>query len=103
MGKARLRAAGEAIREEQTSEAEDGSNANAELDLGFKVLQLGASNIRPWTLNAGRSAGLLFSTPSTTSSLTAASRTCSTSCCYCIPAHRDRPFRLNVTADSGAS
>ncbi|WP_440997536.1 site-specific DNA-methyltransferase [Arhodomonas sp. SL1] len=60
MGKARLRAAGEAIREEQTSEAEDGSNANAELDLGFKVLQLGASNIRPWDPNADDLRSSLF-------------------------------------------
>ncbi|WP_435103789.1 DNA methyltransferase [Arhodomonas sp. AD133] len=48
MGKARLRAAGEAIHEEQP----DGAEGAAELDLGFKVLKLSASNIRPWDPNA---------------------------------------------------
>lgn len=47
MGKARLRAAGEAIREEQSNEPD----RTAQLDLGFKVLKLSASNIRPWDPN----------------------------------------------------
>ncbi len=59
MGKARLRAAGNAVREEATSEGESG--APAELpDLGVKVLRLHSSNIRPWEPGAGDLAQPLF-------------------------------------------
>ena len=52
MGKARLRAAGEAIRDEQAPGGGGDSAARAERDLGFKVLKLATSNIRPWDPNA---------------------------------------------------
>lgn len=51
IGKARLRAAGEAIREEQGNRSGNASDVTAEQDLGFKVLKLSASNIRPWDPN----------------------------------------------------
>lgn len=52
MGKARLRAAGDAISE----------NASDSVDLGFKVLKLSSSNVRPWDPSANDIAASLFDT-----------------------------------------